>query len=116
MEEQFFEDLKKFIIDNSKLHELHIYKTMVENKGITYQLECYKHSLNSNYYIDVVRINHDYNVNISMYTRNLDKFTNFKTLEQVFDYERELYADKEKVELERKRRLDIMLENVTIVE
>ncbi|QYC50893.1 hypothetical protein [Mammaliicoccus phage vB_MscM-PMS3] len=116
MEEQFFEDLKKFIIDNSKLHELHIYKTMVENKGITYQLDCYKHSLNSNYYIDVVRINHDYSVNISMYTRDLDKLPNFETLEQVFDYERELYDAKEKEELERSKRIDNMLKNVTIVE
>ncbi|QQV88578.1 hypothetical protein [Staphylococcus phage ZCSS1] len=116
MEKQFFEDLKKFIIDISKLSELQTYKTMVENKGITYQLDCYKHALNSNYYIDVVRINHDYNVKISMYNSNLDRLPNFKTLEQVFDYERELYDAKEKEELERKRRLDIMLENVTIVE
>lgn len=116
MEMQFYEDLKKFIFDNSKEYEPGEFKIKVESRGTTYLLECCKSVSRVGYYVDIKRLNYKYDVSIRINTYTLGKLPNFETLEQVFDYERELYADKEKEELERKRRLDIMLENVTIVE
>lgn len=115
MELQFFEDLKKYIFDNSKEYEPGKYKIKVKNKGITYTLYCYKSAVRAGYYVDIIRDKYEYYVSVHISAKTLGKLPNFDTLEQVFDYERELYDAKEKEELERKRRLDIMLENVTII-
>ncbi|ANT44853.1 hypothetical protein HOR18_gp190 [Staphylococcus phage vB_SscM-1] len=116
MEMQFYEDLKKFIFGNSKEYEPGVFKVKVKNKGITYQLSCHKSVSRAGWYVDITRVNYEYDVSVRVSTYTLGKLPNFETLEQVFDFERELYEAKEKEELERKRRLDIMLENVTIVE
>lgn len=115
MELQFFEDLKKYIFDNSKEYEPGKYKIKVKNKGITYTLYCYKSVSRAGYYVEVIRDKYEYFVIVHISTKTLGKLPNFETLEQVFDYERELYDAKEKEELERSKRIDNMLENVTIL-
>lgn len=118
MEEQFFNDLKELIRNKSKDNGYGIGKIKVKNKGIIYELKCVKQVSKISYYIEIERVsnnNDNVHVNILMLKDNLDKFPNFETLEQVFDYERELYDAKEKEELERSKRIDSMLGNVNII-
>ncbi|XWX32598.1 hypothetical protein LCFBJUUZ_CDS0139 [Staphylococcus phage PG-2021_76] len=116
MEKQFFEDLMELIKNKSKEYGHGTRKIKVKNKGITYRLHYSRRASKVGYYVDIRRVNQPYDITVFIVAETLDKFPNFKTLEQVFDYERELYDTKEKEELERSKRLDSMLENVTIVE